>query len=266
MARPGLGRRRSPTAVGDVGRDRPSCRRLARLRTCGVGASSPASRISRSTRLRLVRMPRRRRRARDLLVALADERRLGDLAADRHQQLAVGHRADRPGRRRARWSGGLRGAASAALLARRRPGDPGDAADARQRGLQPFCDVQRLGDRGWRPISSIRPAGCRCPSPARRSCAAPRRADGPPPARGRALQALPAGSQELLTPRADRARPPGRSRAPARPDASPRSSRRTTSSLRRALQRTSRPPSGRPSGAPERDRSSRCRDLPSDPP
>ncbi len=39
----------------------PSCSRAERLRTCGVGASSPASRVRRSTRLRLVRMPRWRR-------------------------------------------------------------------------------------------------------------------------------------------------------------------------------------------------------------
>jgi hypothetical protein len=32
-----------------------------------------------------------------LLVALADERAVGDLAADRGQQLAVGQGADRPG-------------------------------------------------------------------------------------------------------------------------------------------------------------------------
>jgi hypothetical protein len=32
-----------------------------------------------------------------LLVALADERRLGDLAADRAQQLAVGQGANRTG-------------------------------------------------------------------------------------------------------------------------------------------------------------------------
>jgi hypothetical protein len=81
----------------------------------------------------------------DLLVALADERRLGDLAADRDKELVVGHRADRAGTPARAWSTGLRGAASAALLAHRRPGDPGDAAHARQRGLQPFSDVQRLG-------------------------------------------------------------------------------------------------------------------------
>lgn len=39
----------------------PSCSLAARFLTCGVGASSPASRVSRSSRLRLVRMPRRRR-------------------------------------------------------------------------------------------------------------------------------------------------------------------------------------------------------------
>jgi len=44
----------------------PSCRRRARRRTRAVGASSPASRHSRSTRLRLVRTPRRRKRAHSL--------------------------------------------------------------------------------------------------------------------------------------------------------------------------------------------------------
>ena len=38
-----------------------SCSRAARLRTCAVGASSPASRVSLSTRLREVQTPRSRR-------------------------------------------------------------------------------------------------------------------------------------------------------------------------------------------------------------
>ena len=74
----------------------------------------------------------------DILLGLIEE-------TDRRQQLAVGHRADRPGSPAHRQSSGLRGAASAAALTRRRPGDPGDAAHARHRGLQPLCDVQRLG-------------------------------------------------------------------------------------------------------------------------
>jgi hypothetical protein len=60
LARPGLGRVGRPQLVGHIGGDRPVCRRRVRLRTGGVGASRPASRISRSTRLRLVPMPRSR--------------------------------------------------------------------------------------------------------------------------------------------------------------------------------------------------------------
>jgi len=44
----------------------PSCRRWARLRTLAVRASSPAPRVSCSTRLREVHTPRRRRRAHTL--------------------------------------------------------------------------------------------------------------------------------------------------------------------------------------------------------
>ena len=44
----------------------PSCTLAARLRILPVGANSPASRVRRSTRLRLVRTPRRRRRAHTL--------------------------------------------------------------------------------------------------------------------------------------------------------------------------------------------------------
>src|SRR5215217_5813077 len=192
----------------------------------------------------------------DLAVALADERRLGDLAADRRQQLAVGHRADRPRPPARRSSSGLRGAASAALLARRRPGDPRDPADPGQRELQPSCDVQRLGRRGRRSISSCSARRMsrsidsspilRCASASRRSSSGRERDFRPsrPAAKN-------SSRQPLIVPAATR-----HSRANASND-SPRNRRRTTPSLRRALQRTSRPPSGRPSGAPERDPSLR---------
>jgi hypothetical protein len=62
---------------------RPVCRRLERLRTCGVGASSPASRISRSTRLAARADAAQPEPGAELLVPFANERRLGDLPADR---------------------------------------------------------------------------------------------------------------------------------------------------------------------------------------
>src|SRR3954447_3113547 len=190
---------------------------------------------------------------RDLLVALADERRLVDLAADRPKQLVVGHRTERP-RPAADRSIGLRGAASAALLARRRPGHPRDPADPGQRELQPSCDVQRLGRRGRRSISSLSARRMsssiessptlRCASTRRRSSSGRGRLFRPsrPAARNSSRHAL--------------MRPAGWPVSRARPSRlSPRSSRSTTSSLRRALQRTPPPPPRRPSGALERDSS-----------
>ena len=55
----------SPQGVGHLHGDRGVCRRAARFLPAGR-ARTPSSRISRSTRLREVRMPRRRRRAQTL--------------------------------------------------------------------------------------------------------------------------------------------------------------------------------------------------------
>ena len=158
----------------------PSCSRAARLRTCGVGASSPASRISRNTRLRDVCTPWRAIAPRSC-GSLADERAVGDHLADLPEELGVGHRAD--------WTGTppgrLREAASTALLARRRPDTPASRHTRAQRGVQSLADAQRLGNGGRRSISSFSARRTsrsivsspifRCASASRRSSTGPRR-------------------------------------------------------------------------------------------
>ena len=181
----------------------PSCRRRARLRTCGVGASSPAPRMRRSTRLRLVQMPRRRRRA---VIFLWPSPTNGDSAISRRIARAARRRASRrPGP-----AGGGQELGSEALRRRRcsHAADLDTPATRQTRasgGSSRSATFSASATEGGGPSPRSAPAGCRCPSTARRSCAAPRPGDGPPRARPR-LQALPAGRQELLTPRADRPR------------------------------------------------------------
>jgi hypothetical protein len=68
-------------------------------------------------------------------VALADERRLADLATNGGQQVLVGQGTDGTGAA-ARVSAGIRGTASAALLARRRPRHAGDPAHPGHCGVE----------------------------------------------------------------------------------------------------------------------------------
>jgi hypothetical protein len=111
--------------------------------------SGPAARAARQAQDALARRadPALSQAGRDLLVSLADERRLVDLAADRLKQLVVGHRADRAGRRR------TTGAWSSEVLRRRRCSHAADLetphpADPGQRQLQPSCDVSASAGEG----------------------------------------------------------------------------------------------------------------------
>src|SRR3954471_16637790 len=84
---------------------RPSCRRRLRRRTLGVGASSPCSRIRRSTRLRLVPTPRNLSRAVSFLWPSPTN---GDSAISRRipcSSSRSGSAPTGPGRRR--WMGAV---------------------------------------------------------------------------------------------------------------------------------------------------------------
>jgi hypothetical protein len=125
----------------------PSCGRWARFthlrrgREHAVLAHQPQHALSLARRADpLAAQPRP-----DLAVALADERRRLDHVMDRRAQRLVGHRAN--GAALAQDSSGLlRGAASAALLTRRRPRHASYPAHPGDRRIEPFCDGQRLGD------------------------------------------------------------------------------------------------------------------------
>ena len=182
-----------------------SCRRLERLRTCGVGASSPAPLVRRNTRLPEVWMPRSASRARILRWPSPTN---GDSAislADRRQELAIGHRADRP-RSTAKQSMGTPGrcvggvARTLPTWRAPRPARPGPTPSSSR-----LTDVQRLGRRGRRSISSLsalRMSRSIESSPTLRCASTSRRSSS---GRGLLFQALAAGGQELLTPAADRA-------------------------------------------------------------
>src|SRR4051794_35089659 len=183
----------------------PSCRRRARLRTCGVGASSAAPRVRRRTRLRDVQIPRWRRRA---VIFLWPSPTNGDSAISRRiarKRSSSGIAPTGPGRRRTMQASGSE------VLRRRRARTPPT----------------------WTPPRPGRPGPTAAPAVLRRSAPRPARAPihllverpqdvelhrqlthlalrlhqaavllGPRPQ----LQALPPGGQELLTPPADPAR------------------------------------------------------------
>jgi hypothetical protein len=163
---------------------RPVCRRLERLRTCGVGASRPASRISRSTRLRLVQMPRSRSRA---VIFLWPSPTNGDSAISRRiaaRSSGSGIAPTGPERRRAHRAPGSE------RLRRRRCSHAADLETPATRHTRASGASSRSATfsasatEGGGPSPRSGRAGCRCPSPAPRSCAAPRRAGGPPPPPG----------------------------------------------------------------------------------
>jgi len=138
-------------ALGGVGRHSvsgtvtvivPSCRRWARFLTLAVGASSPASRVRRSTRLRDVPTPRRRNRAHTLRCPSPTNGLVASTSRISRQQLAIAHRADRswsPPRR-------LRGAPPPARLARRRTGHARHPTHHLEGCEQLLAHFERLGD------------------------------------------------------------------------------------------------------------------------
>ncbi len=231
---------------------RPSCRRRERLRTSGVGASSPASRVTRKTRLPDVWMPRWARRARSFLWPSPTN---GESAITWRIASSSASSVIAPSGPGRRW--GCGGAVGSEMLRRRRCSHAADLDTPAIRQTRTGRASSRLAT-----FSASATEGGPRPPPA-----APWRCRGPSPAPDLALRvselavlhraclvfkpSCPAIRKSSRHPAITPAACPVSRASASRP--SPRSNLRTTSCLRRALQRTSRPPSGRPLAAPERD-------------